>query len=330
MARIDPAELLEEGAHLADAIRRRVGLALAESRGAGDVAGLARPVGRGVGDVSFAIDAAAEEEVATWHTALARRGPVSLLSEETGWVHRPDNSDGDRSVLVIDPIDGTRNLLADLRPAWTALAVCKQPGDARDIEAGLLSELPTSNAATWRELAAVRGRGCRFVERTLEPNGRGRELARRILDTGDDDRVDHGYFPFFRYAPAMRPALAEIEAAFFARLAKHENAELAHCYDDQYICNAGQLALLALGTYRFVADLRAWLGARLGMPSTTAKAYDVAAAIVVAREAGCIVEAPLGGELDFPLDATTPVSFVGYANAATAERLRPHLTAVLR
>ena len=37
----------------------------------------------------------------------------------------------------------------------------------------------------------------------------------------------------------------------------------------------------------------------------------------------------LGGALDFPLDATTPVAFVGWANAATATRLGPHLRAAL-
>ena len=36
-----------------------------------------------------------------------------------------------------------------------------------------------------------------------------------------------------------------------------------------------------------------------------------------------------GGGLDFDLDTTTPVSFVGFANQATRERLEPHLAATL-
>ena len=40
----------------------------------------------------------------------------------------------------------------------------------------------------------------------------GRELARRPVRVDGDDRPDHGYFPFFRYEPAYRPALAQLEA----------------------------------------------------------------------------------------------------------------------
>lgn len=338
-----PAELLDPARELVAAIRVRVRQALARSRAAGEIQGLARPVASGVGDVSFAIDVGAEDEVASWHRRLARRAPLSLLSEESGWRHlgpaggadprELSSFDHGGSALVIDPIDGTRNLMADLRPAWTALAIAGPgPGEPRSgaVEAALLGELPPSGAATWREFGARRGGGCRLVERALEAPPGAPPLRELDLDSGTDARVDHGYFSFFRYTPALRPALARIEAEFFARLERHEGAQLAHCYEDQYISNAGQLALLALGTYRFVADLRAWLGAGLGIPATCAKPYDVAAAILVAQEAGCVVEGPLGEPLDLPLDARTPVSFVGYANAATAARLRPHLCAVLR
>lgn len=337
-----PLDLLGPARDLADAVRARVRASLAGARAEGGPAGLARPVAQGLGDVTFPIDVGAEEEVAAWHRRLARAGPLSLLSEETGWRHlgpgpgaEPAGLPGfahGGSRLVIDPIDGTRNLMAELRPAWTALAIAG-PGASQprmgEVEAALLSELPPTQASTWRELSAARGTGCRLVERSLGSGDGAQPLEERRLAAGDDARVDHGYFVFFRYAPPMRPPIARLEAEFFARLEAREGANLAHCYDDQYLCNAGQLALLALGTYRFVADLRAWIGAEHGIPGTTSKPYDVAAAILIAREAGCIVEAPLGGELDFPLDATTPVSWVGYANAATAERLRPHLSAAL-
>ncbi len=337
-----PTEWLDPGRELLGAIRGRVRAALARSRASGAVQGLARPVAQGVGDVSFAIDVGAEAEVSAWHERFARRAPLSLLSEESGWRHLgPDPAGAPRelagfdhggSALVIDPIDGTRNLMADLRSAWTALAIVG-PGALEPrsgaVEAALLGELPPAGAGTWREFSARRGAGCRLVERALEAPAGAPPLRALELAADADARVDHGYFSFFRYTPALRPALARIEAEFFARLERHEGAALAHCYEDQYISNAGQLALLALGTYRFVADLRAWLGARLAIPCTSAKPYDVAAAILVAREAGCVVEGPLGEALDVPLDARTPVSFVGYANAATAARLRPHLAAVL-
>ena len=141
--------------------------------------------------------------------------------------------------------------------------------------------------------------------------------------------MDRGFLPFFRYHPAGRVALAELEAEFFERLRDAEGADLRNVYDDQYISNTGQLVLLAQGKYRMIADLRAALALRDGGPAVTSKPYDVAAAVVCARGAGAVVEDPSGAELDTPLDASTPVAFVGYTNAPTRARLRPHLLATL-
>jgi fructose-1,6-bisphosphatase/inositol monophosphatase family enzyme len=78
-----------------------------------------------------------------------------------------------------------------------------------------------------------------------------------------------------------------------------------------------------------IADLRAHLAGSSSAPVTTSKPYDLAAALLVGREAGCALRAADGGELCFPLDAETPVSFIGWANPATAERLGGHLAAAL-
>jgi 3'-phosphoadenosine 5'-phosphosulfate (PAPS) 3'-phosphatase len=149
------------------------------------------------------------------------------------------------------------------------------------------------------------------------------------LSTDNEARVSGGFFPFFRYHPDMREELARIEAAFFARLETHEGANLRDIYDDQYISNAGQLVLLAQSKYRMIADLRAHIAAARGRPSITSKPYDVAAAIPIARAAGAIVTSPMGDELDFELNATTPISFVAWANVETEARLAPHLTECL-
>jgi fructose-1,6-bisphosphatase/inositol monophosphatase family enzyme len=300
----------------------------------GDPDALARPVGRGAGDVTYGIDVPAERALDAWLAGESRSGPLSLLSEDAGWRHagpgagaRGFDHGGPR--IAVDPIDGTRNLMADLRPAWSVIALAGPgPGVPRlsDVELGLLCEIPETRAATYRVLAAERGGACRFELRRVAD---GALVAARRLDTGSDARADHGYFPFFKYMADLRPAIASIEAAFLKRLAEREDADVRTCYDDQYISNGGQLALLALGTYRMIADLRAFLAERRGKPTITTKPYDVAGAVVCARAAGAIVEAPDGAELDFPIDTRTPVSWVGWANAATRERLAPHLHAVL-
>lgn len=301
-----------------------------------------RAVRKGAGDVTYGLDARCEAAVEAWFEATARERPLSVLTEDTGWLHRGPGprgalapsvelTDADHGGprLALDPVDGTRGLMHDLRPAWTVVSLAGPGrGEPRlsELVHGALWELPDSRGARYRVLAAERGGSCRIEERALLDDAVTRSAT---LRADADDRCDHGFFPFFRYEPAWRPALAELEARFFERLASHEGADLRHVFDDQYISNAGQLALLALGTYRMVADLRAELAARRGARTTTSKPYDVAGAILVARAAGCVVEAPDGGELDFALDCETPVAFVGWANRPTAARLGPHLRAVL-
>jgi 3'-phosphoadenosine 5'-phosphosulfate (PAPS) 3'-phosphatase len=306
----------------------------------GEFARAPRPVRDGAGDVTFALDAAAEAAIDRWLETVARREPISLLTEDEGWRHRGPGPLGSPVELAgfdhggpriaIDPIDGTRHLMTDLRSAWSIVSFAP-PGEGHpalaDVSLGLVSEIPDSRAARYRALRAVCGAGATFEERALE--GGALHSARR-LSTGEDARADHGYFSFFRYLPAQRPSLARIEARFFERLERLERADVRSCYDDQYISSGGQLALLALGTYRLAADLRAWLGTREpGTPSIATHPYDVAGAVLVAREAGASVTAVDGSRLDFPIDCTTPVSFVAWANEPTRARLEPHLRAAL-
>ncbi len=225
-----------------------------------------RPVGQGVGDLTYALDEATEAALTRWFEDTTRHAPLSLFSEDAGWRHRgPDGASRSRELdgfghggprLVIDPVDGTRPLMADLRSAWSVIALCPPgAGEPRLAEAvsGLLAELPDTRAARYRLLLAVKGAGARLEERRLDDDFLVHR-ARLVADA--DDRPDHGVFSVFRYTPAMRPELARIEAEFFARLERDEGADLRQCFDDQYISNGGQLALLALGTYRLIADLK--------------------------------------------------------------------------
>jgi len=293
------------------------------------------PLGEGVADTTYPLDHAAETVLGGWFEARARQGALSVFSEDTGWRHLgPKRGGGVRELesfdhggprIAVDPVDGTRNLMGDLRSAWTAIAIAPPgAGEPRlaDVQTGLLAEIPDSRGARSRVLHGTRGQGA-YVE-ICDLMGRALEPAQRLHVDGDD-RVDHGYFPFFRYAPDLRPAIAALEADFFARLERLEGADVRNCWDDQYIASAGQLALLALGTYRMVVDLRPVVAARLGRTTQPSKPYDVAGAIVVAKEAGCVVLHPEGAELDFALDAVTPVAFAGFHGQATARRLLPHL-----
>ncbi len=323
---------------LCDELRAATRDVLLQAHGSGDLERIARPRSRGAGDWTYGLDLPGEERIAAWQTEVARDAPLSVMTEDAGWRHLGPGPKGDPIALdafdhggpriAFDPVDGTRNLMADLRPAWTVVSFAPAgsgPPRLRDVCAGIVAELPETRARTRRVFHAERGGPCTLELSELES---GELLSTTVLRADDDDRADHGYFPFFRYMADLRPAGAALEAAFFERLERLEGADVRNCYDDQYITSAGQLVMLALGVYRMVVDPRAFLAERRGRPTITTKPYDLAGAVVCAESAGCAITDAEGRALDFPIDTCTPVSFVGYANTVTQRRLEPHWLAV--
>ncbi|MDF1838254.1 MAG: hypothetical protein P1V35_10320 [Planctomycetota bacterium] len=290
--------------------------------------------------MTFHPDESTEAYLDSWFAEQAILAPISLLTEDKGWRHGgpgldpgswqelPDCDHGGPQV-VVDPIDGTRHLMFELRPAWTVIGVAgpgSKPANQARIEFGLVAEIPTPQAGWARELEAIKGQGCQLRETPLlGQEGR----PPRALSTIDDARVDHGYFPFFAYHPDVRPASHSLAQKFFHRLARFEDARIEHCYDDQYIASGGQLALLALGQYTMVADLRPRLLDPEGRGTQCAKPYDLSGAVLCATEAGCRVCDLDGNPLDMPLDTQTPVGFLGFAGPRTRDRLMPHLSEVI-
>lgn len=328
------AQALDElGSRIRDAVRTALAQAHAGEGRGGD---LAAAVGVGAGDVTFGIDAVAEAEVTRWLEEEAARRPLSLLTEDAGWRHRaPAPGGGSEEVagfghggprLVLDPIDGTRPLMHDLRAAWVVLGGAGPGAGApalSDLDFGLLTEIPDTRGRRGRVLTAARGRGARLREIDLAS---GAAAADRELRADDDPRLDRGHFPFFGFTPAGRAAAQALSRDVFETL---EGVDPLTVLDDQLCSNGGQLALLACGTYRAVVDARVTLNRIHGTSVQTAKPYDVAGAIVVAREAGCVVERPDGAPLDMPIDATTPVEFAAYHNGATRAGMAPALTRAL-
>jgi myo-inositol-1(or 4)-monophosphatase len=105
------------------------------------------------GDVTFAIDVAAEEALASF---LAERAPrTAFYSEDRGLVAAADATD----VLVVDPIDGTRPAMAGLESACVAVALAPL-GDGDpvmgDVSSGCVVEIKSGD---W--FLAERGQGLR-------------------------------------------------------------------------------------------------------------------------------------------------------------------------
>jgi myo-inositol-1(or 4)-monophosphatase len=102
------------------------------------------------GDVTFAIDAAAEELLERF---LSERAPdVAFYSEDRGLVA----AGGARTVLVVDPIDGTRPALAGLESCCVSVAAAPLAGEPAmgDVTIGCVVEIPSG-----RVFLAERGGG---------------------------------------------------------------------------------------------------------------------------------------------------------------------------
>ena len=278
--------------------------------------------------MTFGIDAVAESEVTLWLEQEAAQRPLSLLTEDAGWRHRaPASGGGSEEVsgfdhggprLVLDPIDGTRPLMHDLRAAWVVLGGAKKKGRSSYLalrtlgDAGLRTEYPT-RAGTAAASVLLRPARQQRPPPEIDLASGARARADRELRADDDPRLDRGP-PFFGFTPEGRAAAQALSRDVFQAL---EGIDPLTVLDDQLCSNGGQLALLACGTYRAVVDARVTLNKIHGTDVQTAKPYDLAGGIVVAREAGCVVERPDGAPLDMPIDATTPVEFAAYHNGAT-------------
>ena len=140
-----PAQLRELVGELAGDLRERVLPHLGSHAGrehGGEAAG---------GDVTFAIDADAEEHLADW---VARRAPgVAFYSEDRGLVEPAGPS---QWVLVVDPIDGTRPAMAGFEAACVSVAAAPLDGEPRmrDVAVGCVIEIKSGN-----RFLAVRGDG---------------------------------------------------------------------------------------------------------------------------------------------------------------------------
>jgi hypothetical protein len=142
--------------------------------------------------------------------------------------------------------------------------------------------------------------------------------------------VRHAFGTVSRFFPAGLRLLSQVEEALWERLYGLPDTPSPLVFNDQYISTGGQFYEILAGHDRFIADLRPEAFAKLGIEANLAcHPYDVSTALTL-ESAGCVIEKPDGQPLDYPLDTTTPVSWVAYANPELASAIRPVLQSVIR
>jgi fructose-1,6-bisphosphatase/inositol monophosphatase family enzyme len=311
-------------------IRRRV-VEACECAAAGALSDVARDV---EGDTIYAIDTVAEhtlsDEIA--RTIATHEAPVVLVAEglEGGEVVIPTGADRRRArwVLIVDPIDGTRGVMYQKRPAWILTGVASGPGPhtLADIELAVQTEIPLVKQHLSDELWAVGGQGA-AARRTNRLTGTRTPIE---LRPSSATTVAHGFATIARFFPGNRAELAAIDDEIAAAVLGPPQPGKAQWFEDQYISSGGQLYELMAGHDRVVADLRPLVERRrAGGAALCCHPYDLCTELI-ARELGVLVTDEHGRPLAAPLDVTSDVSWIGYANAAVRDVIEPHLREALR
>lgn len=322
--RANPDQIRRLLCRLQDAIRDTV--RVAQRRGARRMTRVAAVT---TADTIYGIDKVSETAVLAWFAKnWPRRWPVELVMEglEGKAVTFPRGTPVAQTLFkcILDPIDGTRSLMYDKRSAWSLAALAPQRGPKThlgDILVAVMTELPVSKQGLADQLSAVRSKGLK-AERIDLSTGRRTRFKPRPSKARD---VAHGFAQFAKFFPPGKAWLATREERLWRRLGAG-----AEIFDDQYLSSGGQIYELLMGHDRFVADLRPLAFAQLRRRTALAcHPYDICTALV-AQEAGCVITAPDGGPLRAPLDTTTGVAWVGYANPALARRIGPELRTLLR
>lgn len=286
-------------------------------------------------DTIYEIDRISEEAIAFWFEQhWPRTWPVELVAEG---FDDPDARTFPRGTpaaetewkCIIDPIDGTRGLMYDKRSAWALAALAPQKHaetKLSDLFVATMTELPLTKQWRADQISAVRGRGI-VAEFVNIFDGTRQPLKLQPSKARD---FKHGFSSFAKFFPEGKAVTAKLEEQLWDKLYGLGSARSPVIFDDQYISTGGQFYELLAGHDRMIADLRPIIHKAAGIHSSLlCHPYDVCAALIL-HEAGVVFEAADGGEVDAPLDTTSPVTWVAYANETLAAQARPVLQELLR
>ena len=285
-------------------------------------------------DTIYAIDAVVEPILDAFCREWAKTTPLVLIAEgveshggQEGVKVYPEGSrEADAEIrLLIDPIDGTRGIMYDKRPAWALAGVApnKGPGTRlRDIEVAVMTELPTSKMGLADVLWAIKGRGA-HGERVDLATGKRTPLP---FAPSRAETIHHGFAMVVDFFPGTKVISGELMEHIVRGVTGGGDAGHSTVFEDQYISTGGQFYEVIVGHDRFNADLRPLFHrAQKQAGGLCCHPYDCAT-MLIAEEAGVILTDGLGKPLDGPMDVTTGLSWAVFANATLHRQLEPLLS----
>lgn len=290
-------------------------------------------------DTIYTIDREVEEVlVPVLLKYAAEMGGIVLLAEgigeDEGGIVLPEkyNRHNAKVRLIIDPIDGTRGIMYNKRPAFYLAGAAPNKGDQTsllDIEASVMVELPTTKQFKSDTLWAIRNKGC-FGETNNLLTG---ETVSLVVKPSGAKTIIGGFAQLARFFPPGRDILSRIEDELIQTLVPSNPGGKALVFEDQYISSGGQLYEILMGHDRFVADVRGLLYAHLKSQGKetghVCHPYDVCAHLI-GTEAGVIITGGYGQPLQAPMDLNSEINWIGYANREIEREVKPILMTLLK
>ncbi|MEP6619213.1 MAG: inositol monophosphatase [bacterium] len=288
-----------------------------------------------VGDTIYAVDKVSERTLIDGLGDIAFDEPLCLVAEglpPEGLVLPIGASERDcKWRFLVDPIDGTRGLMYQKRPAWILTGVAPNRGadtTLRDIVLAVQTEIPLVKQHLCDQLWAERGEGGE-ARRINRITGTSEALT---LRPSRADTITHGFASVARFFPGARDILAAIDDEIALAVEGQPAPGKALCFEDQYISTGGQLYELMAGHDRFIADIRPLLKDTLTKRGwhtmLCCHPYDLCT-VLIAEELGLVVTDAQGFTLNAPFNLEADVAWVGYASERLRSRVEPALHAAL-
>jgi fructose-1,6-bisphosphatase/inositol monophosphatase family enzyme len=281
-------------------------------------------------DTIYTLDALIEPIVDEYCEHWGKSLPMVVICEglepETGKTFPAGTREEDAVVrIILDPVDGTRGVMYDKRPAWSLAGIAPNKGAATrlsDITVAAMTELPTSKMGLGDVLWAIKGEGA---------HGRRESLHDASLDPlplpirpSQADTIAHGFATVSNFFPGTKVLASVLMEEIASRLLGPADVTKAMVFEDQYISTGGQLYELIVGHDRFNADLRPlfYRCTMNGAEGLCCHPYDCATWLI-AEEAGVILTDGLGNRLDGPMDCVTGLNWAGFSNPRLFRKIQP-------
>jgi len=289
----------------------------------------------GIADLSYAIDKVPDKLLEKTFEKWGKEIPMIVIEEEWGATTFPEGTHPDDCEirLIIDRLDGTREIMYAKNRAWILTGIAPNKGVKTyldDIEVAVQTSVGKNVFGEDEILWATKKRKTVLEIWDLDKK---KFINKLSVSPSKAETIEHGFLPIVLYFEGYKKVLGSIADKLTEKIIGPVYKGISRVFDEQYISSGGELANLVTGKYRGVIDIRPFLGRITGTPfGLCAHPYDLCTKLIVDK-ANAIIDC-FGVYTDMiekkvPLDAKTDVAFIAFANKKIQNQVEPALKEIL-